>query len=388
MKRLGVGIVCGVAVLAQLGCGTRREEGARVTQTQFGVTPAGEAVSLFTLTNAHGMEVRAMTYGGIIVSLKVPDRAGRLGDVVLGYDSLAGYLKASPYFGAIVGRYANRIAGARFVLGGHTYQLPANDGKNSLHGGAKGFDKVVWAAESVRSDSGVGVAFTHTSPDGDQGYPGNLTMRVTYTLTDKNELVVDYHATADQPTPINLAQHSYFNLAGEGSGDILGHVLWVNADRYTPVDSTLIPTGDLATVAGTPFDFRAATPIGRRIGQDDEQLKRGKGYDHNFVLNQGGGAGGGSGGGGLVHAARVVEPTTGRTLDVYTTEPGLQFYSGNFLDGSITGKSGHVYAHRSGFCLESQHFPDSPNHPAFPSAVLSPGQEYRSQTVFAFGVAK
>jgi aldose 1-epimerase len=380
MRRLGAGIVCGVAVLMQLGCGTRRGEGARVTQAQFGVTPAGEAVSLFTLTNAHGVEVRAVAYGGIIVSLKVPDRAGRLGDVVLGYDSLAGYLKVSPYFGAIVGRYANRIAGARFVLGGHTYQVPANDGRNSLHGGTRGLDKVVWAAEAVHGDSGVGVAFTHTSPDGDQGYPGNLAMRVTYTLSDQNELVVDYRAITDQPTPINLTQHSYFNLAGEGAGDILGHVLWVNADRYTPVDSALIPTGDLASVAGTPFDFRTATPIGRRIGQDDEQLRRGRGYDHNFVLNVGGGA--------LVHAARVEEPTTGRTLDIYTTEPGLQFYSGNFLDGSITGKSGHGYAHRSGFCLETQHFPDSPNQPAFPSAILRPGQEYRSRTVFAFGAAR
>jgi galactose mutarotase len=364
--------------LYQIGAGGPAGQGARVTRTPFGHTPAGDAVDLFTLANANGVEVRAMTYGGIIVSLKVPDRSGVLGDVVLGYDSLAGYLRASPYFGAIIGRYGNRIARAQFALDGATFHLPANDGANSLHGGTRGFDKVVWDAEGFRNQRGVGVVFRHTSPDGDQGYPGNLTVRVTYTLTDSNQLVVDYHATTDKATPLNLTQHSYFDLAGEGAGDILGHVLWINADRYTPVDSTLIPTGRLAPVAGTPFDFRTATAIGARIGQEDEQLRRGRGYDHNFVLNRADT--------GLVHAARVVEPTTGRTLDVYTTEPGLQFYSGNFLDGTITGKSGHVYRHRSGFCLETQHFPDSPNEPDFPSTILRPGKEYRSETVFSFGV--
>jgi aldose 1-epimerase len=350
-----------------------------VTKAPFGTTPAGEHVDVFTITNAHGMEVRAMTYGGIIVSLKVPDRTGRAGDVVLGYDSLAGYLKTTPYFGAIIGRYGNRIGHAQFTLDGTTYHVPANNGVNSLHGGTVGFDKVVWDAEPFWGDSGVGVAFTYTSPDGDQGYPGKLEARVTYTLTDRNELVVDYHATTDKATPVNLTQHSYFNLAGDGSGDILGQVLAIDADRYTPVDSTLIPTGVIAPVAGTPFDFTAATAIGARIAQDDEQLRRGRGYDHNFVLTRNGP--------GLAHAARAYDPVSGRTLDVSTTEPGIQFYSGNFLDGTITGKAGHVYAHRNGFCLETQHFPDSPNQPGFPSTILRPGEEYRSRTVFRFGVS-
>jgi galactose mutarotase-like enzyme len=354
-------------------------QGARVTRAPFGTTPAGQAVDAFTLTNAHGVEVRAITYGGIIISLKVPDRTGRLGDVVLGYDSLAGYLRTTPYFGAIVGRYGNRIARAQFTLDGTTYHVPANNGPNSLHGGIVGFDKVVWDAEPFWSDSGAGVAFTYTSPDGDQGYPGKLQTRVTYTLTNRDELVVDYRATTDKATPVNLTQHSYFNLAGDGAGDVLRHVVWINADRYTPVDSTLIPTGALATVAGTPFDFTTPTAIGARIAQDDEQLRRGRGYDHNFVLNRAAP--------GLVHAARAVDPGSGRTLDVYTTEPGVQFYTGNFLDGSITGKEGHVYAHRNGFCLETQHFPDSPNQRGFPSTILRPGEEYRSRTVFAFGVS-
>ena len=354
------------------------QQGARVTRADFGTTPSGEAVDLFTLTNAHGVVVKAMTYGGIVTAIETPDRAGRLGDIVLGYDSLAGYLKATPYFGAIIGRYGNRIGHAQFTLDGTTYRLPANDGPNTLHGGTVGFDKVVWDAEPFWTDSGVGVAFTHTSPDGDQGFPGKLEVRVTYTLTSTNELVVDYHATTDKATPVNLTQHSYFNLAGDGAGDVLGHVLWLGASRYTPVDSGLIPTGALAPVAGTPFDFTTATAIGARIAQDDEQLKRGRGYDHNFVLDRTGP--------GLVHAARAVEPTTGRTLDVFTTEPGIQFYSGNFLDGSITGKAGHVYRHRNGFCLETQHFPDSPNQPGFPSTILRPGAEYTSRTVFSFGV--
>jgi galactose mutarotase len=365
--------------LYQIGAAGVAGQGARVTRTPFGRTPSGDAVDLFTLTNAHGVEVRAITYGGIIVSLKVPDRSGALGDVVLGYDSLAGYLRASPYFGAIIGRYGNRIGHAQFTLDGTTYHLPANDGANSLHGGTRGFDKVVWNATGFRNRRGVGVTFRHTSPDGDQGYPGNLTVRVTYTLTDSNQLIVDYRATTDKATPVNLTQHSYFNLAGEGSGDILGHVLWINADRYTPVDSALIPIGRLAPVAGTPFDFTTPMAIGARIAQPDEQLVRGRGYDHNFVLNRSDT--------GLVHAARVVEPGSGRTLDVYTTEPGLQFYSGNFLDGTITGKSGHVYGHRTGLCLETQHFPDSPNEPDFPSTILRPGKEYRSETMFVFGVS-
>lgn len=347
-----------------------------VSRASFGVTPDGESVDVFTLANASGVEVRAITYGGIIVSLRVPDRDGRLGDIVLGFDDLDGYVEGSPYFGAIVGRYANRIANGQFTLAGETYQLATNNGPNHLHGGERGFDKIVWHAEMLESDSGVAVIFTHTSPDGDEGYPGNLSIRVSYTLTPSNELAVDYLATTDHATPINLSQHTYFNLAGDGRRDVLEHVLTINAAHFTPVDATLIPTGVIAPVAGTPFDFTTPTAIGARIDLEDEQLENGGGYDHNFVLDRDGA--------GLAHAARVEEPTTGRVLDVYTTEPGLQFYSGNFLDGSITGKSGWVYRHRYGFCLETQHFPDSPNQPAFPSTILHPGEEYRSRTVFVF----
>jgi aldose 1-epimerase len=362
-----------------------------VTRAPFGHLPGGAAIELFTLTNSGGMEVRTMPYGAIIVSVKVPDRSGRLDDVVLGFETLDGYLGGHPYFGAIVGRYGNRIAKGRFTLEGRTYQLATNNGPNHLHGGVKGFDKVVWQAESFERDGRAGVVYAYTSADGDQGYPGALQVRVTYTLSPSNELTVDYEATADKPTPVNLTQHSYFNLAGDGSGDILGHQLTIDADRFAPVDETLIPTGELASVAGTPLDFRQPTVIGARIDAGDTQLRFGKGYDHNWALNRRGGsagADGGSKGPALFHAARLVDPKSGRTLDVSTTEPGLQFYSGNFLDGTVTGKSGRVYQRRYGLCLETQHFPDSPNHPEFPSTILRPGERYQSKTVFAFGTIK
>jgi aldose 1-epimerase len=347
-----------------------------MSREPFGSLPDGTALELFTLRNPSGMEVSVTNYGGIITSLKVPDRDGKLDDVTLGYDSIDGYLESSPYFGAIIGRYGNRIAKAQFELDGTTYELPANDGPNTLHGGEKGFDKVAWQAEPFEREGERGVVFTYTSPDGEQGFPGTLTNRVTYTLTDGNELAFDYRATTDKPTVVNLTQHAYFNLAGDGSGDVLGHELTINAGRYTPVDSTLIPTGKLASVEGTPFDFRKKTPIGARINTEHEQIELGRGYDHNFVLDRQDD--------GLVLAARVEEPETGRVMEVHTTEPGIQFYSGNFLDGSITGKSGHVYAHRTGFCLETQHYPDSPNQPSFPSTRLNPGEEYTSRTVYTF----
>jgi aldose 1-epimerase len=339
---------------------------------------AGRPVKSFTLRNATGVEVTAISYGAIITSWKVPDRTGQMADIVLGFADPAQYVAANPpYFGAVVGRYGNRIANAKFSLDGSTVTLAANDGANHLHGGKQGFDKVLWEGAIVKDRRGPSVAFTRTSPDGEEGYPGALKTRVTYTLTDKNELMVEYEARTDKPTVVNLTQHSYFNLAGQGSGDILGHELRINADRYTPVDKTLIPTGELALVEGTPFDFRKPTAIGARIASEHPQMQFGRGYDHNWVLARSGVD--------LSLAAEVYEPKSGRTLAVTTTEPGLQFYTGNFLDGTITGKEGRVYRQRYGFCLETQHFPDSPNKPNFPATTLRPGETYRSRTVFTTG---
>lgn len=340
----------------------------------FGNTAAGEPVELYTLTNANGLEARIMTYGGTVVSLKVPDRNGKLGDVVLGYETLDGYLKNNPYFGSIVGRYGNRIGKGSFTLNGKKYDLPKNNGENTLHGGIKGFDKVVWKAKQVSSRLGPGLSLTYLSKDGEEGFPGNLSVTVVYTLTNAGELKIDYSATTDKATVVNLTHHSYFNLAGEG--DILKHELLIKASRFTPVDANLIPTGELRRVTGTPLDFSKLTAIGARIDQQYEQLILGKGYDHNWVLDNNTGR--------LALAARAYEPGSGRVMEVLTTEPGMQFYTGNFLDGSITGKYGQVYKQRYGFCLETQHFPDSPNKPAFPSTVLRPGQRYRTTTVYKF----
>jgi aldose 1-epimerase len=356
--------------------------GARITVAPFGTLPSREAVRVFTMTNARGLEVRAIDYGGMIVSVRTPDRTGNLADIVLGFDDLDGYLRNTPYFGAIAGRYANRIARGHFTLDGTTYTLAVNNPPNALHGGVRGFDKVLWRAEPRADSAGVHLTLRYTSVDREEGYPGTLRTTVTYSLTNANELAVDYEATSDKPTPINLTQHSYFNLAGEGSGPVLGHVVTIDADRFTPIDSTFITTGEILPVAGTPFDFRAPTAIGARIDQSDPQLANGHGYDHNFVLNRAPGSVG------LVHAAHVTEPRSGRTLDVATTEPGLQFYVGNFLDGTVVGKHGHAYQRRSGFCLETQHFPDSPNKAQFPSTILRPGQTFRSRTVFTFGVER
>lgn len=342
--------------------------------------PGGKPVEVFTITNGNGMQLRAMTYGAIIQSIKVPDAKGVMGDVVLGFDSVAGYVKESPYFGAVVGRYGNRIAKGRFTLDGKSYSLAVNNGVNALHGGLKGFDKVVWEPKLVQTDSTTGVMFTYVSRDGEEGYPGAVTVKVTYQVMNaRNELVIDYEAYSDKATPINVTNHSYFNLAGPG-GDILGHEMTIDADSMTPVDTTLIPTGKIVNVTGTPFDFRTPTAIGARIGADDQQIRFGGGYDHNFVVRRSTP--------GLVHVAHVHEPTTGRTMDVSSTEPGVQFYTGNFLDGTIKGKGGTVYPHRGAFCLETQHYPDSPNQPNFPSTILRPGTTYMSKTIFVFGVAK
>lgn len=352
--------------------------GSSVTKTTTKAVFQGKPVEMVTLKNANGVEVQAINYGAIITSLKVPDRTGRLADVVLGFDRPESYWAdpPPPYFGSVVGRYANRIAKGQFVLGGKTYKLVTNNGPNALHGGTRGFDKVMWNVATRETPAGSSAIFTRTSPDGEEGYPGNLAVTVTYTLTDKNELMVDYRAATDKATPVNLSQHSYFNLAGEGSGNILGHHLTINADRYTPVDATLIPTGELAAVQGTPFDFRQATAIGARINNDHPQLKAGQGYDHNWVLNGIAGA--------PRFAARLTDPASGRTMEISTTEPGIQFYAGNFLDGKIKGKGGHVYGHRAGLCLETQHFPDSPNQKNFPSAIVQPGKPYVSKTVMVF----
>ncbi len=347
----------------------------------FGKMPDGAAIEAYTLTNKHGVKLRAMTYGAIVLSLETPDREGKNADIVLGYNTLAEYIKDTPYFGAVVGRYGNRIANGKFSLDGKDYTLATNNEpggiKCSLHGGLKGFDKVVWRGEGLVKDGAQGVKFSYTSKDGEEGYPGTLNLSVTYLLTDTNEWRIDYEATTDKATPVNVTQHSYFNLKGEGNGDILGHELTFKASKFTPVTVGLIPTGELRLVKGTPFDFTTPHSIGERVKAEDEQMKFGGGYDHNWVLDNQSGK--------LALAASVHEPTTGRTLAVLTTEPGLQFYCGNFLDGKLTGKSGKPYNFRNGFCLETQHYPDSPNQPSFPSTILQPGKTLKSTTVFQFG---
>jgi aldose 1-epimerase len=347
----------------------------QLTHAPFGKTVQGVQIWRYTLHNRHGMQAQIVTYGGIVTSLRVPDRSGHFDEVVLGYDDLASYLKASPYFGALIGRYGNRIARATFTLDGTVYHLVANDGPNSLHGGRVGFDKVVWTVDRATITlRGPQLVLSYVSRNGEEGYPGTLRVTAMYTLTEDNALRLDYTATTDKDTVVNLTQHSYFNL--RGWGDVLGHVVQINADRFTPTDATLIPTGELKPVEGTPFDFRKPTAIGARIGNQDEQLRFGKGYDHNWVLNTPRGE--------LALDATVYEPESGRVLKVLSTQPGLQFYTGNFLDGSIVGKGGQRYGFRAGFCLEPQHFPDSPNEPAFPSTVLKPGQLYRNTIIYRF----
>ncbi len=340
----------------------------------FGVLEDGRAVDLFVLSNENGMKAAITNYGGIVMSLTAPDRSGDYADVVLGFEDLEGYLAGHPYFGAIVGRYGNRIAKGAFVIGRRRYSLAANNRGNHLHGGRKGFDKALWRATPRASSAQL--ELTHTSPDGDEGYPGRLEIAVTYTLTDADELRIDYHATTDEPTHVNLTNHSYFNLAGHGNGGILGHRVFLDADRFTPVNGRLIPTGELRRVGGTPMDFRRPTAVGARIEDDDEQLIFGCGYDHNWVLNKKERD--------LVLAARVSEPVSGRVLEVLTTEPGVQFYTANFLDGTLIGKEGSAYGRRSAFCLETQHFPDSPNKVDFPTTLLRPAEVYETTTVYRF----
>ena len=377
-----------MAVLGTFSCGkgpsgsesTVSEKSSKVPAQEFGRRD-GKPVAIYTLKNSKGIEARITEYGATLVSLKIPDRSGSFADVVLGFDTLDGYLQTPPppYFGATVGRYANRIGKARFTLNGKAYTLDKNNGENSLHGGVRGFDKVVWAAEVQEGDAN-GVKFSYLSKDGEGGYPGNLNVDVIYTLDENNELKIDYHATTDQDTVINLTNHSYFNLAGHNGGDILGHLVMINADRFTPIDSGLIPTGELSKVEGTPFDFRQAKAVGERINATNEQIKFGKGYDHNWVIN--------NSGSGLALAARVTEPISGRVVETLTTEPGIQFYTGNFLDGSMKGKGGVAYQYRHGLTLETQHFPDSPNHPEFPTTTLKKGDAFRSTTVFRFSTAQ
>ncbi len=335
-------------------------------------------VDQYTLTNKNGIVLKVTNYGGIVTSLMLPDRNGVMGDVTLGYNDVDSYVKNTPYFGAIIGRYGNRIGKGKFTLDGKEYTLQVNNGQNTLHGGIKGFDKVVWDAKEVKGKGAAGVEFTYISKDGEEGYPGTLQAKVVYWLTDDNTWKIEYTATTDKPTVVNLTNHAYWNLAGAGS-DILGHELTLNADTYTPVDEGLIPTGELPSVEGTPMDFRKPTAIGARINQDFEQLIFGKGYDHNWVLNQ-------KKPGEMSLAATLYDPKSGRVVEISTQEPGIQFYSGNFLDGTITGKNGTVYKHRTGLCLETQHFPDSPNKANFPSTVLKPGETYKTVTVHKFSV--
>lgn len=380
--RVGVALLL-LMSLVSFGPATPVASGAnppRIDRDVFGTTPEGVRVDRYTLTNGRGMRVRIITYGGIIQSIEVPDRRGRSANVALGFNNLTDYLERnSPYFGCITGRYANRIANGRFTLDGVTHQLAQNNGQNHLHGGNVGFDKVHWRATEIRERDVVGLALTRVSPAGEESYPGALDTTVTYRLTRDNAIRIDYRATTDAPTIVNLTNHTYFNLAGEGSGDINDHRLMLNAGRYTPVDETLIPTGALDPVAGTPMDFRRPTAIGERIRDGFEQLVIGRGYDHNYVLNRRD-----TSFRELELAGRVFEPTSGRVLTIRTTEPGIQFYSGNFLDGTLVGTSGRMYRQGDGFALETQHFPDSPNQPAFPSTVLRPGQTYQTSTTYEF----
>lgn len=367
-------------VAISLGGVMNANAATRIDRKPWGKTASGEAVELFTLSRPGAPVVAITSWGGYVVSLVAPDRAGKMADVTLGYSDLAGYLKDRSYYGCLVGRYANRIANAAFTLDGKRHALSANDGANTLHGGPTGFCKRLWAAKVVAGQDGDALELTYVSKDGEEGYPGTLTAKVVYSLRDDGGLVIDYTATSDAPTVVNLTNHAYFNLAGEGEGTILDHELSLEADAFTPTDAGLIPTGEIKPVAGTPFDFRKPTPIGARIDADDEQIKRGGGYDHNFVLR--------GEAGGLRLAVRVVEKKSGRVLEVLTTEPGVQFYTGNFLDGKTVGKSGKPYVKRGAFCLETQHYPDSPNRPAFPSTVLRPGGTYRHTTVYRLSVAK
>ncbi|MGB2806958.1 MAG: aldose epimerase family protein [Sedimentisphaerales bacterium] len=381
-RRVWVNLVLTAMALIMVGCEKKETQTPQETTTKeqrvmsigtkpFGKTPDGQEVDLYTLTNTNGLKARITNYGAILVSLEVPDKNGKLADITLGFDTLDGYIPRHPYFGATVGRYANRIGGAKFKLNDVEYTLAANNGPNHLHGGIKGFDKVVWKAEDVTAESDRAlVKLSYLSKDGEEGYPGNLACTVTYTLTKDDELKINYEAETDKTTILNLTNHSYWNLAGQGSGDILGHELMLNADKYTPVDEGLIPTGEIKSVKDSPMDFTRPMAIGSRIAQVEG------GYDHNYVLKSGGGT--------LALCARVYEPTSGRIMEIYTVEPGVQFYTGNFLDGTITGKSGKVYKKHYGFCLETQHFPDSPNKPDFPSVVLKPGDKYTTVTVHKF----
>ena len=362
--------------LCATACQTNRKVQPSMKTDTFGKLPDGREVLQYTLENKSGVTVEIINYGATIRSLRVPDRNGRMGDVVLGYDSVQGYIDGTAYFGAIVGRYGNRIAKGKFQLDGREYQLTVNDGENHLHGGRAGFNKVLWEAHVLAGTSEPSVELQYISPDGEEGYPGNVVLKVRYTLTDNNELRVDYEGKTDRPTLLNPTQHSYFNLSGTFTDTILGHQLMIESDSITPVDKGLIPTGKLSRVAGTPMDFRTLTAIGARINDPDEQLTFGQGYDHNWVLR--------SGGGKVRKVAELYEPASGRLMAVLTDQPGLQFYSGNFLDGSAIGKGGVAYQHRTGLCLETQAYPDTPNRPQFPQVTLRPGQVYRQTTIYRF----
>ena len=374
------GMMC-AALAASLAMPVLDEKSAEMAKPMekkvFGTTADGKTADLYTLKNKNGMQVSITNFGATVVSIMAPDKTGKMADVALGYDDLAGYELNKNYLGVLVGRYGNRIAHGKFSIDGTEYTLAKNNGDNSLHGGIKGFNKAMWEAKDVSKGGEAAVEMKYVSKDGEEGYPGNLSVTVVYTLTNKNELKIDYSATTDKKTVVNLTNHTYFNLAGQGNGDILKHELMINADTFTPVDSGLIPTGELKKVEGTPFDFRKATAIGARIDANDEQIKLGGGYDHNFVLNRQKATG-------LSLAARVSDPASGRTMEVWTTEPGVQFYTGNFLDGSFKGKGGSVYQKRTALCLETQHFPDSPNHPSFPTTLVKPGEKYHTTTVYKF----